>query len=248
MTDTNTSIKQDIQDLNVGSPLVSLYSLDLTSLGGSTYYLTAGPLDNDIITFNGIDYAPLPIQVEGMEWSGDGKMPRPTITISNITLAFLAEVVSLGDMVGAVFTRIRTYKKYLDGEAEADPTAQFPADIFEINRKLKHNKYLMQFELKSPLDLERVLIPKRQVLPFCQHTYRVYNTTTETFDYSNASCPYTDTDYYDASGSTVTAANDVCGKRLFDCRLRFPSTNNTDNQLPARMFPGVGRFGKPYRK
>lgn len=243
---TNAKIKKDIQTLNVGSGLVELYSLDLTSLGGSVHYFTPGTLNESQVTFNSIEYTPLPVKVEGMKWEGDGKMPRPTVTVSNITLALLAEVVAYDDFVGAKFTRTRTYAKYLDGEAGADPDAAFPMDIFFVERKIRQNKYLLAFELKAAVDLENVYVPKRQALEICQHIYRVWNGSS--FDYTYATCPYTDTDYYDASGAATTAENDACGQKLFDCKLRFPSTSNADDQLPGRFFPGVGRFGRPYRR
>jgi len=241
-------IKEDIQSPDAGaSPEVSLYTLDLTGFGGAVHYLTPAPNGDSLVVFNGITYEALPIEVKGMKWTGDGKFPRPTVSISNISLALHAQVVSMGDMVAGLFTRNRTFKKYLDGEPEANSTALFPPDIYEINRKLKHNKQFLQFELKSPLDMEGQYLPRRQILPFCQHTYRSWDGSS--FDYTGVTCPYTDIDCYDDTGAVVTAASDKCGKTRYDCSLRFPSTNNSDNQLPMKdAVPGVGRFGRSYRK
>lgn len=240
-------IKEDIQAPDTGaSPEVELYTIDLTILGGSVHHLTPAPNDGSLVVFGGVTYSPLPIKVEGMKWTGDGKFPRPTVSISNISLALHAQVVSMGDMVAGLFTRNRTHKKYLDGEPGADSTAMYPPDIYEINRKLKHNKQYLQFELKSPLDMEGKFLPRRQVLPFCQHTYRSWDGSS--FDYTGVTCPYTDTDYYDETGAATSAENDRCGKTRYDCELRFPSTHNADDQLPMWGAPGVGRFGKTYRK
>lgn len=247
MAETNAKIKKDMQTLAVDSPLVSLFKLDVSIIGGGVHYFTPGPIEGVPVVFNGITYLPLPVKVEGMKWEGDGKMPRPTISISNVTLALMAEVNLYNDLVGSIVTRIRTYQKYLDGQTEADPNAKFPEDIYIVNRKLKQNKYVFQFELKAAVDLENRLVPRRQVLPICDHIYRVW--TGSAFDYTQATCPYTDTDYYDETGAATTADKDKCGRRLFHCRLRFPSTNNpNDDQLPGRFFPGVGNFGKPYRR
>ncbi len=198
------------------------------------------------MVYNGISYPPLEVKIEGMAWTGEGKMPRPTITVSNITKVFMAEVISFNDLVGAKLTRQRTFKKYLDGQSEADPSAAFPEDVFYVERKLHQNKFLLQFELKAAVDIENILIPRRQVLPICDHVYRIW--TGSAFDYTHATCPYTDVDYYDATGVATTADQDECGKNMNDCKLRFPSTNNTDDQLPGRFFPGVGQFGRPYRR
>lgn len=247
MADTNAKIKTDMQTLGVDSPLVNLFKLDVSVVGGGVHYFTPGPIGGAIVMFNGISYIPLPVKVEGMEWKGDGKMPRPTISVSNVTLALMAEVNSHNDLVGATVTRIRTYKKYLDGQGGADPNAKFPEDIYIVERKIKGNKYLLQFELKAAVDLEGILIPQRQVLPVCQYIYRYWNGSAFVYDPHN-SCPYTDTDYYDETGAATTADKDKCGGRLFHCKLRFPSTHNPDDQLPGRFFPGVGNFGRPYRR
>ncbi len=240
---TDTKIKTDIQTLNVGSPKVELFTLDASCIGGAVYYFTPGPLGGEAVVFNGRSYIPLPVGIEGIEMSGEGKLPRPKISVSNISKALLAEVVAYNDLVGAVVTRKRTYQKYLDGQGAADPNAEFPEDVFIIKRKTKQNKLLLQFELRSPLDLEHTLIPGRQVLPNCGHTYRVWNGSA--FVYTDATCPYTGTGYYTAAGVATTAENDICGFDLYSCRKRYPLASD---QLPMRGFPGVGQLGQPYRR
>lgn len=240
---TNEKIKTDIQTLDVGSPKVSLFTLDATGIGGSTYRFTPGPLGGSAVIFNSLTYTPLPVTIDGIDKSSDGKLPRPKITLSNITKALLAEIVSYNDLVGAVVTRQRTYQKYLDGESAADPNAEYPQDVFIIKRKTKQNKTLIQFELRAALDLEHIMIPGRQVLPGCSLIYRTWSGAA--FDYTNATCPYTGTGYYTASGVSTTAENDVCGQDLYSCRLRYPLSSD---QLPMNGFPGVGQFGQPYRR
>jgi len=240
---TNAKIKTDIQHLNVGSALIHLYTLDATSIeGGGTYHFCPMTDSGDAVLFNSVEYLPLPVETEGFMYDGTGAMPRPLIRVSNINLTFVAAVVSFNDLVGAKLTRRRTFAKYLDGASEANPSAQFPTDIFYIERKTRQNKYLIEWELKAAVDIENTLIPRRQVLGICSHRYRLYKTSTGTFDYTNASCPYTSTSYFDAEGVVTTKANDKCGKKLFDCQLRY----GTD-QLPGRFFPGVGKLGTPWR-
>lgn len=240
---TNNKIKNDIQRLNVGSPLIELFTLDATDIGGSTYYFTPGTIDGSRVTFNSVEYTPLPVEVEGFEWNGEGKLPRPTIRVSNITLVFLAAIATYNDLVGAKLTRIRTYKKYLDGESEADPNAQFPQDIFYIERKLRQNKFMVEWELISSVDLENILIPKGQVLDMCTHRYRTVEGGS--FDYTLATCPYTGTNYFDETGTVAASADDMCGKKLYDCKLRYDADSD---QLPFRGFPGIGKLGYPYRR
>lgn len=240
---TNEKIKSDIQTLNVDSPKIDLFILDATSLGGTTYYFT--PMTDgqgESVVFNGITYQPLPVEFKGMENRGDGRLPRPKMRVANVSLTFIGLVNSYQDALGAKVTRIRTFKKYLDGETEADTSAQFPVDVFYIEHKTIQNKYLIEWELVSPIDIGHKMLPRGQAIPYCQHRYRVYRSGA--FDYSLATCPYTGTNYFDQTGASTTIDEDMCGKKLSDCELRYP---NDDDQLPMKGFPGIGQVGRAYR-
>jgi len=234
---TNQKIKEDITKLNVGSPLVDLYKLDLTPIGGTTYYFSKGPIDGEIIYFNSVPYPPIPVETEGFEYPGNGKMPRPILRLSNILMTFLSTVIDYNDMVGAILTRRRTFRKYLDGESNADPYAQFPTDVYYVETKKRQNKNLIEWEMICALDLENLLVPKRQCLNVCSHRY----STTESW----ATCPYDGSEgYFDDEGNVTNLAGDMCGKKLFDCKLRYPGDND---KLPFRAFPGVGGVPGVYR-
>jgi lambda family phage minor tail protein L len=251
---TNESIKTDIQRLDVGSELVDMYSLDATIFGGAVYYFTpmtdpvitdvdgVKTIRNEAVVFNGITYLPIPVEFSGMETPGDGTLPRPRMKVSNVTLTFLGLINAYQDAVGAKVTRIRTFRKYIDGHAGADATAQFPADIFYIEQKLMQTKYFIEWELVSPLDIGNKMLPRNQVLSSCGHAYRVWKDGAFVTTY--ATCPYAGTNYFTASGVVTTDNLDKCGKRLSDCELRYPLTTD---QLPFKGFPGVGLIGRQYR-
>jgi lambda family phage minor tail protein L len=96
------------------------------------------------------------------------------------------------DLGGAVVTRIRTLKKYLDGEAAADPNARFPAEIWYIDRKSAETRDVVQWELASKFDLAGTLMPKRQLIAnICQWEYR------------SAECSYTGSNYFDINNNVV---------------------------------------------
>lgn len=242
---TNADIKRDQQQLNPDSAVISLFSIDASLHGGSTYYFTTGTDDGSKVTFNSIEYNPTPIEFEGMEQNKDGKMPRPLMRISNITSLLLAEVITYKGLVGCKLTRTRTFVKYLDGHSEADPTAKFVDDIFFVNRKTKQNKFIIEWELRTALDMDNILIPKRQCLSMC--TLR-YSTGTP---YDINPCPYEGDDgYFKIDGTeTLIQSEDVCGKTLTDCRIRHPDTSTyyKAHGLPFSGFPAVGNFGRPYR-
>jgi lambda family phage minor tail protein L len=240
------------------SPPIAIVGLDSTTgIGGHTVSVLdlATPLPqapvagmnylietSGTVKFNGIEYKPAPIQVSDMEWSGQGKLPRPRLRMSNIGGFVTALIVQFGDIVGAQVTRYQTFKTFLDGEATPDGSAIFEPDIFVIDRKSAHNKNYVEFELAALLDQQGIRLPRRLVArDYCGHTYRQYNPVTGSF--VQGTCPYSDTRYYKADGSAgLTLADDVCGKHLSDCLLRFPPTSNLptgQQRLPFYGFPGV---------
>jgi lambda family phage minor tail protein L len=237
----NKSIKEDVQKLNIGNALISLFKLDASSLGGNITYFCQGPLDGEILEFGGVEYPPLPVEIEGFDYSSGGKLPRPIIRISNVLYSFLVEIITLNDLVGATITRRRTFKKYLDGELNADSNAQFPSDIYYVERKIKQNKNIIEWELISALDLEYLMVPRRQCLDICTHMYGMSEPGVLR---PWATCPYIGSDYFDTEGNTVSFADDKCGKRLFDCKLRYPGDGD---KLPFRGFPGIGMVSQAYR-
>jgi lambda family phage minor tail protein L len=210
-------------------------ALDATLHGTSdTYYFHAGVNANVTgnITWNNQDYVRLPIQAEGFDYANGGTLPRPTLTVANLggeisALLLLANAITPGnDLGGAKVTRIRTLKKFLDGEPTADVHAKFPDEIWYVDRKAAETRDVVQWELASKLDMAGMMIPKRQLIAnVCQWQYR------------SAECGYTGSNYWNASDQPVgTLAQDRCGKRLGSCKLRFGATA----ALPFGSFPGAG--------
>ena len=110
-----------------------------------------------------------------------------------------------------------------------DPTAEFPREIYYIDRKATENRDLIEFELASAFYLAGVRAPKRQCIGnVCQWTYR------------KDECPYDGNAYFDFNDVPVaTLGQDVCGKRLRSCELRFSQPNST---LPYGSYPGIGAY------
>ena len=131
---------------------------------------------NGELVWAGNSYLRFPIECTGFEFTGTGTLPRPTITVSNIfgTLtAIMASVnqVTVGnDLNGAKLTRIRTLARYLDAVnfpgntnpyGTPDPSAEFPKEIYFLDRKISENRDIVQWEAISALDLVNVKLPKR---------------------------------------------------------------------------------------
>jgi hypothetical protein len=93
-----------------------------------------------------------------------------------------------GDLLGATLTRLRTFRRFLDGEPDADPTAHFEPDIWRLERKTRQDAVLVEWELASVLEQEGRRLPGRQMLrDLCSHSYR--RGTSSGFDYAAAAAP-----------------------------------------------------------
>lgn len=108
-----------------------------------------------------------------------------------------------------------------------DPTAEFPREVYFIDRKSAENRSLVEFELASIFDMAGIRAPKRQCIIRCQWVYR------------GNGCNYSGSNYFNASDEPVGSASlDVCGKRVDSCKARFGG----NNELPFGGYPGIGTF------
>lgn len=241
MSIDSTAIASDVQYLAPGE-LIELFELDATDFGAAqVYYFVMATDDGSAVEFNGIEYSPLDFEIEGLQISGTGQLPEPTMKLSNTDNTLGAAINSFNDLVGAKLTRRKTFSKYLDGEPGADPTAIIPPDIFVIEQKTSQNKYFVEFKLVPIIDYQGIRCPKRQVLrDNCPFVYRTPTDSTS-FDYSNViGCPYTGNDYFDVDGNVEgSALDDRCGKFLSSCALRFPGD---DTEIPYGGFPSVAKI------
>ena len=174
----NQAVFSDLQSINP-SAIIELFTLQLsTSLHGANtiYRFHAGSNlnANGKILWAGNEYLRFPIQASGFAFQ-KGQLPRPKIIISNATglissiLLTVNETTTGNDLTGATVTRIRTLAKFLDKEnfinntnPTEDPTAEFPKEIYAIDRKSTETREIVEFELAAPTDLAGVRIPKRQ--------------------------------------------------------------------------------------
>tara|TARA_R100000458_G_scaffold37431_1_gene34868 strand:- start:554 stop:1132 length:579 start_codon:yes stop_codon:yes gene_type:complete len=177
---SSDAIVSNLQNTNP-SAIIELFTLALdNSLHGATtvYRFHAGTSlkDNGEIVWAGNSYQRFPIQAEGFAFQR-GQLPRPTLTVSNALGTITAILLSVNntttgnDLTGATVTRIRTLAKFLDAVNFAsnvnpygtpDPTAEFPQEIYKIDRKSAENREVVQFELAAVFDLAGIRSPKRQ--------------------------------------------------------------------------------------
>lgn len=233
------TISADSQSLEAGA-IVTLFQLDTSKIGGSAepFRFTKRMRETSSISFDGVPYSAIDINAKGFLWDGKGAFPTPTLQISNVGNLLTAVMIDLKDFIGATLARIRTFEKYLDDGAEPDPDQHFPIDYYTVEQKTKHNKVYVEWKLSSVLDQSGRQLPGRTILrDVCTHTYRIWNAETQTYDYTNASCPYAGAASYDRTDAIADPQNDNCARRLTSCKLRFGS----NGVLPTRAFPGVGK-------
>ena len=244
ISDSASTLVSDLQGV-APSPIIELYQLTLNALQhgiDTTYYFHAGVASNyaDIV-WNGAAYQALPIQADGFAWSGRGQLPRPTLRVSNImgTITQLLATLPSG-LEGAKVTRIRTLARFIDEYSyvendywdinyvdTGDPYAEWPQEIYYIDRRSAETRDVVEFELASIFDMTGVRAPKRQCLTRCQWVYR------------SPECSYSGTNYFDASDNPVgNLSQDVCGKRISSCEKRF----GANNELPYGGYPGIGTY------
>jgi hypothetical protein len=233
------------------SSIIELFELELSAaLHGTsfTYRFHAGvnglSTPGDVI-WNSNAYSRFPVVAEGFEYSGQGQLPRPKLRVSNLFGSITAilldvnEVTAGNDLAGAKLTRVRTLARYLDAAnfpggvnpyGTPDPTAEFPREVYYVDRKVSESRDLVEFELCAAFDLAGVRAPKRQCIAnMCQWVYR------------STECGYTGTNYFDENDASVpTSASDVCGKKLSSCKVRF----GANAALPYGSFPGIGTFNQ----
>ena len=179
-----SSTFSDVQSLNP-SAIIELFILTLkegihypqSNPGNETekYYFHAGSSlnANGKIEWQGQEYLRFPVEATGFAFKR-GQLPRPKLVVSNATglisaiLLTVNETTTGNDLTGATVTRIRTLAKFLDAanfadnqNSTADPTAEFPREIYGIDRKASENRNAVEFELAAPTDLMGIKIPKR---------------------------------------------------------------------------------------
>ena len=162
------------------SAIIELFTIELnTALHGTNtiyrFHNGANLKANGEVVWSGNSYLRFPIQCSGFEFGSTGTLPRPTITVSNVLGTITAILNDINqntvgnDLNGAKFTRIRTLARFLDAVnfdyntnpfGTPDPTAEFPKEIYFLDRKATENRDYVTWEAQSALDLVNVKLPK----------------------------------------------------------------------------------------
>lgn len=161
--------------------IIELYEIDLGEQDG-IYRFHPGIISTEQLFFNGKPYFSLPVDASGFEKKADGQMSRPALTFANPDGLISDVLKGRKDLVGKHFTRKRVFLKFIDAVnfpnnfnpfAIPDPNARFEDDIYIVNKKTNENKFLVEFELASPLEFEDAKLPTRiMIANYCPWKYR----------------------------------------------------------------------------
>jgi lambda family phage minor tail protein L len=192
-----TEIIDTVQLQEVGDALVDLYEIQVKGNPNNTLYLF-NELEEGItsIYFNtkesphtAKEYNAFPLELTGIEHSGDGAPARPALSTANIlslvTVLALEDsqigedldalaITKNEDLLGSRITRRRTLAKYLSSSTGGGTLPiEFPSQTFIVDRISSEDSLFVQFELASPFDVEGVKLPNRVVVgKYCSWIYQ----------------------------------------------------------------------------
>ena len=186
----------ELQKINPNS-IIELFELELVE---GLHYATGNPSNVPTIyrfhsgcnidTYANIvwqsnTYERFPIEASGYEFAGEGKIPRPTLVMSNLggitRLGSVLRVTDLlitvnlvtahNDLLDAKVTRRTLTADALDASNFSGNTNpfgtpssdEFPKEIHFIDRKIQESRDLVSFELVNRLDMQNKRVPARQV-------------------------------------------------------------------------------------
>jgi lambda family phage minor tail protein L len=141
------------------------------------------------IIYKGNVYISCPVDFSGSETNSSGSLPRPSITIANINGLVSDYIKNKNDLNNSSVKRTKVFLKNIDDVNFQDNVnpfygfkkkwfapnygPEFFSDNYVINNKKSENKYSVELELSSPLDLENVFLPARKISDnLCSFVYR----------------------------------------------------------------------------
>lgn len=186
------------------------------------------------VWWQGKEYKAWPCKIDGMETSTTGSSAQPKLTVANLDGSITALCLAYDDMLQAKVSIHDTLAKYLDaknfpaGNATADAT-QEKLKVFYIDSKSAETKNQVEFTLSSPIDLQGLMIPTRQLHSLCTWCIRGKYRTGD-------GCDYAGTRYFDKFNNPVDDPSlDECSGTITGCKLRF----GENEELSFGGFPGT---------
>ena len=156
------------------------FNVNATIANPTVYLFHAGNNMKDSldVVWQSNTYSRMPVKAAGFKYTGKGKLPRPTLTFSNLLgtitdiLQLTNQTTAFSDLAGAKVIRRRTLSRFLDATnfpsyinpfGTPDASAELPREVYFIERKNIENRNIVQFEMVGSFDLFGVAAPKKLV-------------------------------------------------------------------------------------
>lgn len=245
------SLNSDYQKLEPGNE-VRLFSVDGTAFGTGEVLrfhsynvphteaeiVAAGGDESKLpaksIWWQGQEYKAWPCQIDGVEASTSGSSAQPKLSVANLDGSVTALCLAYDDLLQAKVTIHDTLAHYLDarnfagGNPAADAT-QEKLQVWYIDAKTSETNEVVEFALSSPMDLQGLMIPTRQLHSLCTWCIRNKYRTGD-------GCDYAGSRYFDKNNNPVSDPSlDECNGTLSACKIRF----GENNELSFGGFPGT---------
>lgn len=179
----------------------------------------------------GVEYLPIACAIDGIQWTGEGSLPRPKLVVSD-TQKILSGIIYLYDGIeGGKLKVHKTLRRYLDGQEAADANAEpILTESFVVSQCTQEVPGVgLEFELCAPIDLIDESVPARMAMTSCPWIYRG----------EDGHCPYSSKEMYTLDNKrTLNSKLDQCSKTVTSCALRF----GRNSVLPHGGFPSLSRF------
>lgn len=186
------------------------------------------------IWWQGQEYRAWPYELTGVESSTDGRIASPKLTVGNLDNSITSLCLAFDDLLQAKIIIHTTLKKYLDarnfsnGNPHADPT-QEQTNVFYINGKTTETSTAVEFVLSTPMDLQGLKLPARQMHSTCFWCLRGWYR-------SGNGCTYSGLNYFDKNNQPVDDLSlDECAGTVRACKKRF----GEHNEIPFGGMPGT---------
>ncbi|MFC0225691.1 phage minor tail protein L [Serratia aquatilis] len=244
------AITNDVQKLEPGDT-IRLIEVDGTKFGADvlrfhnetiphtpTEIVTSGGDESKLkprsIWWQGKEYGAYPYEISGLASSSDGASATPKLSVANLDGVITALCLRFDDMLQAKVTIHDTFVHYLDarnfagGNPKADPQQEFK-QVFYVDSKSAEDNEAIEFTLSSPMDLQGLRIPTRQITSLCTWCMRGLYKTGDGCGYAGQN------GWFDKKGKQVDdPSKDQCSGLLTDCKKRF----GENSELDFGGFPG----------
>ena len=184
------------------------------------------------VVFAGVSYQAIGCESEGFDLIGQGPIPTPQLTVSNIgrvisDLLYNCKTNANYRLEGSFVLRRVTQKQFLDGQSQASAAIkELPQQQYIIEQMAEETYLAVKFRLGSPFDVEGVTLPARPLLRSCSWRYR------------SAECGWLGGYYTLNNQPTSMSALDQCAKSLSACQCRFGDYA----ELPFGGAPGLNTY------